>query len=98
MMKARSTLLLAAIAATALSACSSGRNRGPPLQVINRALATAPGAAQPSTIVAREIEFARAAREEGQITAAKRFAAPGAKVHREGGISCLLYTSDAADE
>ncbi len=86
MMKARSTLLLAAIAATALSACSSGRNRGPPLQVINRALATAPGAAQPSTIVAREIEFARAAREEGQITAAKRFAAPGAKVHREGGI------------
>jgi hypothetical protein len=49
--------------------------------VINRALATAPGAAQPSTIVAAEIAFARAAREQGQWTAFKMFAAPGALLH-----------------
>lgn len=87
MMKVRFTLLIAAGLASVLTACSSGRDRGPPLKVINRALATAPGAAQPSTIVAREIEYARAAREEGQVTAAKRFSRVGAFVHHDGGVT-----------
>jgi len=68
----------------ALAACAAPR-QGPPTAVINRALATAPGAAQPSTIVAVEIAFARAAREQGQWTAFRQFAAPGAVVHAPGG-------------
>lgn len=70
----------------ALTACASGqRPRGQALAVINRALATAPGAAQPSTIVAAELEFARAARERGQWTAFRMFAAPGALLHGRNG-------------
>jgi hypothetical protein len=53
--------------------------------VINRVLARAPGAAQPSTIVAAEIAFARAAREQGQWTAFRQFAAPGALLHGADG-------------
>jgi hypothetical protein len=53
--------------------------------VINRVLAGAPGAAQPSTIVAVEIAFARAAREQGQWTAFRQFAAPGALLHGSNG-------------
>jgi hypothetical protein len=49
--------------------------------MIDSALSTAPGAAQPSTIVATEIAFARAAREVGQWTAFGQFAAPGALLH-----------------
>jgi hypothetical protein len=78
-------ILAAAALATALSACASQGPKGPPRAVINRALATAPGAAQPSTIVAAEIAFARAAREQGQWTAFKMFAAPGALLHGGNG-------------
>lgn len=52
---------------------------------INRALSTAPGAAQPSTIVKTEIAFARAARERGQWTAHRMFLAPGALLHGKDG-------------
>ncbi|MDP5102780.1 MAG: hypothetical protein NWP98_02530 [Erythrobacter sp.] len=75
----------AIIAIFALSACAGGG--GPPkpnkrtVALINRALSTAPGAAQPSTIVAAELAFARAARERGQWTAFRMFAAPGALLH-----------------
>jgi len=69
-----------------LTACAGGqRASGPPLAVIERALKTAPGAAQPSTIVAAELAFARAARERGQWTAFRMFAAPGALLHGKGG-------------
>ena len=74
-------ILAVAALATVVSGCASPRPKGPPPAVINRALATAPGAAQPSTIVAAEIAFARAAREQGQWTAFKMFAAPGALLH-----------------
>jgi hypothetical protein len=48
-----------------------GRGRGgPPL----------PPAAQPTSVIATELAFARAAREEGQWAAYRRFAAPGAQV------------------
>ncbi len=76
--------LIAAIP-LALTACASQRPKGPPAAVINRVLAGAPGAAQPSTIVAVEIAFARAAREQGQWTAFKQFAAPGALLHGANG-------------
>ena len=72
--------LIAAIP-LALTACASQRPKGPPPSVINRVLAGAPGAAQPSAIVAAEIAFARAAREQGQWTAFRQFAAPGALLH-----------------
>jgi hypothetical protein len=71
--------------ALALTACASPRPKGPPTAVINRVLARAPGAAQPSTIVAAEIAFARAAREQGQWTAFRQFAAPGALLHGADG-------------
>lgn len=71
-----------------LTACAGG---GPPkpnkrqVAQINRMLTTAPGAAQPSTIVAAELAFSRAARERGQWTAFRQFAAPGALLHGENG-------------
>jgi hypothetical protein len=74
-----------AVLAAALTACASPRPKGPPVAVINRVLATAPGAGQPSTIVAAEIAFARAAREQGQWTAFRQFAAPGALLHGSNG-------------
>ena len=53
--------------------------------MINRALAGAPGQAQPSEVVKAELEFARAAREDGQWTAFRAFAAPGAIIHGRNG-------------
>jgi hypothetical protein len=70
--------------AAGLSACAPKR-QGPPVAAINRILANAPGAAQPSTIVAAEIAFARTARENGQWTAFRTFAAPGALIHGDSG-------------
>ena len=88
MRHARHTVTLGALA-LALSACAG--NGGPPkpsqraLAMIDRALATAPGAAQPSTIVATELAFSRAARERGQWTAFRLYAAPGALLHGQNG-------------
>lgn len=78
---------LVAGAAFALTACAGGGQKPSQRTValINRALATAPGAAQPSTIVKAELEFARAARERGQWTAFRMFAAPGALLHGKNG-------------
>lgn len=73
----------------ALAACAGGG--GPPkptkrqVEFIDRALAGAPGAAQPSTIVAAEIAFARDAQELGQWTAFGLHAAPGALLHGRNG-------------
>lgn len=80
---------VALILCLALAACAGGG--GPPkpnkrvMAQINRALATAPGAAQPSTIVAAELAFSRASRERGQWTAFRQFAAPGALLHGKNG-------------
>lgn len=85
MKRALRILALGALAA-ALTACASNQSpRGKALEVINRAIASAPGAAQPSTIVAAELAFARAARERGQWTAFRMFAAPGALLHGADG-------------
>jgi hypothetical protein len=85
----RTRLLVAAALTTALAACAG--SGGPPkptkrqVAIIDRALAGAPGAAQPSTIVAVEIAFARDARELGQWTAFAQYAAPGAMLHGRNG-------------
>ncbi len=71
----------------ALAGCSSGP-RGPSNAVIARALTNAPGAAQPSTIVATEVAYAREAKERGQFVVAADYAAPGALIHgRSGPVS-----------
>lgn len=85
----RTALLLALAFPLALTACAGGG--GPPkptkrqVAMIDRVLATAPGAAQPSTIVAAEIAFARDAQELGQWTAFGIHAAPGALIHGRNG-------------
>lgn len=85
----RTALLLAAALPIALAACA-GSGGGPKptkrqVAMIDRALATAPGAAQPSAIVAAEIAFARDAQELGQWTAFAKYAAPGAMLHGSKG-------------
>jgi len=95
---AAAVLILGAVAAT-LCACAPGQQRpGPPTAVINRVLTGAPGAAQPSTIVAAEIAFARAAREQGQWTAFRTFAAPGAVIHTPSGpVPVETFVSGRSD-
>lgn len=81
-------LLLAPLALGTLALAACAGQGGPPRlpgRVIDRALARAPGAAQPSTIVATELAFSRAARESGQWTAFRQFAAPGAMLHGADG-------------
>ena len=56
----------AVMLALVVTSCTSNKPRGPRPEVIDRILTGAPGEAQPSRIVAREVEYARAARETGQ--------------------------------
>jgi len=81
----RARVLVSALALSAtLAACSSGP-RGPSNAVINRVLASAPGAAQPSAIVARELAYSTDASERGLFVAGVDFAAPGALIHGRNG-------------
>lgn len=82
----RSHLAMAGLVAacTVLGACSAGPPR-PPREYIDRVLQGAVGEAQPSVIVAKEIAFARAAREEGQWTAFNEYAADDAVLHGQNG-------------
>ncbi|MDJ0641602.1 MAG: hypothetical protein QNJ15_02185 [Erythrobacter sp.] len=74
----------ATLVAVMISACAAPR-QGPPPRVIERALSNAPGKAQPSTIVATEVAYAREAKAQGQYTAAGQFAASGALLHGRNG-------------
>ncbi len=74
-----------ALAALAIAGCAAGSGPRTPRKVIDRVLREAPYAAQPSLIVAREIEFARAAREDGQWTAFRAFATDDALLHGRNG-------------
>lgn len=80
----RSLAILAGLSVLVAACAPSGPPRTP-RAVIERALAGAPGAAQPSTIVATELAFARMAREEGQWTAFREYAAEGAQIHGRNG-------------
>ncbi len=73
-------LLTAALLCGALAACAAPQ-RGPSNQIIARVLQGAPGEAQPSVIVAKEIAFSRVGREEGLNTSLPEFAALGGKIH-----------------
>lgn len=93
-MKAAIVVLLG----VSLAACSSAPRSDVRRQIIDRALAGAPGQAQPSRIVAREIAFARMAREQGQWTAFSAFAAPGALIHgRDGPIDAKQWLTARAN-
>lgn len=97
-MKIAATIAMTGALALALSACAGNQRRGPPPQTIDRALKSAPGAAQPSTVVAAEIAFARMAKEQGQWTAFREFAAPGAMLHgRNGGVPAQQLLAELAD-
>lgn len=68
-----------------LASCTSNPRPRLSDRVIDRALAAAPGEAQPSRVVVTDLAFARAAREQGQWTASLAYAAPGAKLHGRNG-------------
>ena len=92
----RAIILLAGVAA--LAACGGPPRPRIPARVIDRALASAPGEAQPSKIVSAEIAFARMAREEGQWTAFRAFAAPGAMIHgQDGAIPAMPWLAQQSD-
>lgn len=97
-MKFAAAIAITGALAISLSACAGKKRPGPPMQIIDRALKSAPGAAQPSTIVATEIAFARMAKEQGQWTAFREFAAPGAMLHgQNGGIPAMAWLAELAD-
>jgi len=70
--------LVIGLALLALTACGGSPRPRFADGVIDRALAGAPGMAQPSTIVAAELGFARMAQEKGQWTAFAEYAADDA--------------------
>ncbi|RGP42150.1 hypothetical protein BPTFM16_02461 [Altererythrobacter insulae] len=84
--------------ALALSACAGNQQRGPRPEIIDRALRNAPGEAQPGKIVAREVEYARTAKETGQFAAARAFAGPGAVYHGRNGIVPAIALLDTIKE
>lgn len=93
---------LAAICAGSLilAACAggSGPARTIPDRLIERALRGAPGEAQPSTIVKAELAFNRRAREQGQWSAFRAFAASGAVLHSpSGAVKAGAFLADRPD-
>ena len=80
-------LIALTIGAALVAGCAGGNKPSPrQLKQIDRALERAPGKAQPSTIVKTELALNRMARESGQLTAFKQFAAPNAQIHDENGL------------
>jgi len=77
--------LIAAATSLALAGCASHGPPRTPREYIDRVLEHAMGEAQPSKVVAAEVAFARAAREDGQWTAFSDFAADGAVMHGSSG-------------
>ncbi|MGB7374198.1 hypothetical protein [Pontixanthobacter sp.] len=76
-------IVAAAVAASLVAGCSSGR----PIarDRIDRALSIAPGEGQPSKIVAAEVAMEQRARERGQWSSFAQYAAPDAKIHLTSG-------------
>ena len=85
-MKLAFTLGMTAALAGLLGACGSPGPRGPSNKVIDRVLATAPGEAQPSTIVSTELAYAKAAKAQGLAAAMLETSAPGARIHTGEGV------------
>lgn len=81
-----------------LAGCASGQPKPMPRERFERLLKGAPGEANPSAVVATELAFARMARDEGQWTAFRHFAAPGAVIHgRNGPIEAAPWLAGQAD-
>lgn len=97
-MKPRFGILAASTLALAISACASKPPRqGPPDKVINAVLRTAPGSAQPSTIVALEAAFERLASETTPAAAFLEYAAPAAQAQTpEGLVSAEQWAAQAS--
>ncbi len=72
-----------------LAGCASGGPPRTPMKVIDRALAKAPGVAQPGKIIAREFAFARAVRESGRASALRSLGADAASA--PAGVSGTDY-------
>lgn len=94
-MRTLSVAILALSALTITSCASGGPRRGPPQKVINRVLATAPGAAQPSAIVKTEIAYGKAAKTSGLYDAGLEYGAPGALLHGRNGPVPFQALADA---
>ncbi|QYU66918.1 SDR family oxidoreductase [Leptolyngbya sp. 15MV] len=87
---------VAALTLTALLGACTSVLPHTPRAVIDRLLETAPGAAQPSRVVAAEIAFARAARDKGQgDSGIGRAVAIG--FAKEGADVVVLYLEEDAD-
>lgn len=69
-----------------IAACSTAGGGGGPRNARGGPAMKLPDTANPSAVVARELAFARMAREEGQWTAFRAFAAPGAVIHGANGL------------
>ena len=76
------------ISAALVASCASGPRKPSPraLKQIDRALANAPGKAQPSVIVKTELALSRSLREGNPKKAFQSFAAPTAQIHTEDGL------------
>ncbi|MEO9461548.1 MAG: hypothetical protein ABJ242_02330 [Marinomonas sp.] len=82
-------LIALTVGAALVAGCASGPRKpsSRALQQIDRALAKAPGKAQPSVIVKTELAFNRMVREKNLNSALQFFAAPGAKTPTKNGQS-----------
>ena len=101
-MSGLSRSVVALVLFTSVAGCASqgGSGRLPPqvAERIDRVLASSPNQAQPSKIVATELAFAQLARDEGQWTAFRAFAAPDAMMHLESGVvNAANFLADRAD-
>lgn len=85
-MRTATPITLVSVLALAVTACSGAPQRPRyKAAVIERALAGAPGEAQPSTVVATEVALSQAEKEDGTLKAHLEFAAPGAIWHISSG-------------
>lgn len=81
-------LIALTVGAALVAGCASGPGKpsSRALQQIDRALAKAPGKAQPSVIVKTELALSRSLREGNPKSAFQSFAAPTAQIHTEAGL------------
>lgn len=81
-------LIALTVGAALVAGCASGPRKpsSRALQQIDRALAKAPGKAQPSVIVKTELALSRSLREGNPRKALQTFAAPTAQIHTEDGL------------
>lgn len=96
-MRYRTVLCLAALATT-LSACASNSQRSRIIKEAERLTDRLPTVAQPGKVASTDLAFARAAREDGQWTAFRAYAADDAVLHgRNGLVDAQEWLANRAD-